>query len=237
MNMPVKIVKEPPSLPRLTLHVILLGLCIAYITYAVYSRRSFEQQVRYRCSPAINDNESVRGIGTRHSATFLISNPMQIVSGRRLHRLDFFNQIAVGVRHFHVDVWLSNPSEQMTPADKRVRTIFSSIPLSPYLLTNETFTDYNMLDLIDQFYVYGTHMDGRRSTLHLWIERVCYRKNSLLHDTNEKFVNLVIKELQNYATEKMKYKRRILSIDCLSNCSSSVEWVESTIEKFLYIKK
>lgn len=168
----------PTDLTTLVTYGTFLVLCIVYLTYVTIGLPTFTRLLDRRCeSITVADIRTVLPphSGTVHSMSYLISNPLQLTDGRRLHRLCIFDQIAFGVRHLHVELYATDTENNrpLTDIDGRIRTLtHEHRRIALYLLVNGTMTEYNVLDLIDQLHEVGKCfvVSGTRPTaINLWV--------------------------------------------------------------------
>lgn len=200
--------------------------CILYFAYVNLSSRSFEAPLKDSCVrvdarklfPTSTRSTSIRStderrIGSRHSFSFLVSNPTQIVRGNRVQRLDVLNQLLVGVRDLQCDASLLTCDKLEPPVDSRLRTLswmtddFHAYTSVALIRSNEsTLTDYNLFDLIDLLYVYarivfaGTIDNDEdkddEDKVHLWIGKF-YDQNDVPLTNTER--DRVLDKLIEYA--------------------------------------
>lgn len=104
-------------------------------------------------------------IGTRHSGSFLITNPVKIARSLRRVAYDFRDQYTLlGVTNFHVDMYVERTdatSEKTDTMDDRPRSLAitiagKEISVYAYLLVNTCRTEFNVLDFLDKCRSYIT---------------------------------------------------------------------------------
>lgn len=222
-------VATKPSIVYLALMV----SCVLYFVYVNVTARSFEGSLTKVCEnvndpsnllPSIDDDEN-REVGSKHSLSYLISNPLQIVRGSRVQRLDVFNQLLVGVRHFEIDLSLVPVDRVDPPVDSRLRTLFGS-SVVPLIVTNNARTDYNLFDFVDSLNEYASFAS---STAHLWIKRVYDADEIPLTEDDRR---RVLDELKSYSYRIDPKQTRRLIVET-GTTSTIVRWIENVEERLV----
>lgn len=136
----------------------LIVLLITYVIFLLARNVCVSSTVR-RTDDALM-LKSNRALGTRHSGSFLITNPVKVARGLRLVNYDFRDQYTLrGVTHFHVDLYIERvelaASEKTDTMDERPRPLHLVIgdkrmTVYVYLLVNTCRTEFNMLDFLDK---------------------------------------------------------------------------------------
>lgn len=181
-------------------YFVLIILCVMYFVYANATARSFEGSLTKVCKriddpfelfSTSDSPDRQYELGTKHSLSYMISNPLQVAHDRRVQRLDVLNQLLVGIRHFSLDLVLFAPDKAQLPVDSRLRTIEWSnedrtVVAVPLIVANHALTDYNMLDFLDVLQDYVQRVVRVGDGVHVWIDRMYRGDDEMPVDDEER---------------------------------------------------
>lgn len=206
---------------QITFNAVILLLCIMYLVHCyVWTGDTLVSTLanRVRSLPKYSDSVATENTGTRHSFSYLISNARAITEGKRKQTLALFAQLARGIRNFHVDLFASRKHEDTF--DGRVRvSIIGGAEIAVTIMTNSTYTNLYILDVLDEIY-YILEESDERDAVTIWVEHVKLAPNVASTITTDDVLNSV----RTYVL-RAGYEKRV-NVLSITDGADRISWVE-----------